>query len=169
MQETQETPGLITGSGRSLGRWHVHPLQYSCLENPMDRGAWQATQLKWLNMHGCVGFGEEDHREKVPFSSHSIKDIHYHHNFWLLLLTLITWIITWQSCLCHFLHCAFTLLFPSLSILSSLEGHYAGLYCRRVIPHCIRNIFLIVIFNFFKFYLFSFGCTGSWWLCRVFL
>ena len=34
---------LIPGSGRSLGGWHGHPLQYSCLENPTDRGAWQAT------------------------------------------------------------------------------------------------------------------------------
>ena len=30
------------GSGRSPGRGHRNPLQYSCLENPMDRGAWQA-------------------------------------------------------------------------------------------------------------------------------
>ena len=29
--------GLIPGSGRSLGRGHGNPLQYSCLENPMDR------------------------------------------------------------------------------------------------------------------------------------
>ena len=28
------------GSGRSLGRWHGDPLQYSCLENAMDRGGW---------------------------------------------------------------------------------------------------------------------------------
>ena len=35
--------GLIPGSGRSLGGGHGNPLQYSCLENPMDRGAWQAT------------------------------------------------------------------------------------------------------------------------------
>ena len=35
--------GLITGSGRSPGGGHGNPLQYSCLENPMDRGAWQAT------------------------------------------------------------------------------------------------------------------------------
>ena len=35
--------GLIPGSGRSLGEGHGNPLQYSCLENPMDRGAWQAT------------------------------------------------------------------------------------------------------------------------------
>ena len=35
--------GLIPGSGRSSGGGHSNPLQYSCLENPMDRGAWQAT------------------------------------------------------------------------------------------------------------------------------
>ena len=32
--------GLIPGSGRSSGGEHVNPLQYSCLENPLDRGAW---------------------------------------------------------------------------------------------------------------------------------
>ena len=35
--------GLIPGSGRSPGEENGNPLQYSCLENPMDRGAWQAT------------------------------------------------------------------------------------------------------------------------------
>ena len=35
--------GLIPGSGRSPGEENVNPLQYSCLENPMDRGAWQTT------------------------------------------------------------------------------------------------------------------------------
>ena len=34
---------LISGSGRSSGEGHGNLLQYSCLENPMDRGAWQAT------------------------------------------------------------------------------------------------------------------------------
>ena len=33
----------IPGSGRSPGGGHGHPLQYSGLENPMDRGAWGAT------------------------------------------------------------------------------------------------------------------------------
>ena len=33
-------PGLIPGSERSLGEGNSNPLQYSCLENPMDRGAW---------------------------------------------------------------------------------------------------------------------------------
>jgi len=36
-------PGSIPGSGRSSGEGNGSPLQYSCLENPMDRGAWQAT------------------------------------------------------------------------------------------------------------------------------
>ena len=35
--------GLIPGSGRCPGGGHSNPLQYSCLENPMDRGAWRAT------------------------------------------------------------------------------------------------------------------------------
>ena len=36
-------PGSIPGSGRSLGGENGNPLQYSCLENPTDREAWQAT------------------------------------------------------------------------------------------------------------------------------
>ena len=35
--------GSIPGLGRFPGRGHGNPLQYSCLENPMDRGAWWAT------------------------------------------------------------------------------------------------------------------------------
>ena len=35
--------GLIPGPGRCLGEGHGHPLQYSCLNNPMGRGAWRAT------------------------------------------------------------------------------------------------------------------------------
>ena len=38
-------PGLIPGSGRSPGEGTSNPLQYSCLENSMDRGAWWATDL----------------------------------------------------------------------------------------------------------------------------
>ena len=38
-----EDLGSIPGSGRSPGEGNSNPLQYSCLENPMDGGAWQAT------------------------------------------------------------------------------------------------------------------------------
>ena len=40
--------GSIPGSGRSPGGGHGNPLQYSCLENPMDRGAW------WATVHGVA-------------------------------------------------------------------------------------------------------------------
>ena len=36
-------PGSIPGSGRSPGEGNSNPLQYSCLENPIDSGAWQTT------------------------------------------------------------------------------------------------------------------------------
>ena len=42
MQETQETWGLSSGSGRSPGEGYGNQLQDSYLGNPMDRGAWQA-------------------------------------------------------------------------------------------------------------------------------
>jgi len=38
--------GLIPGLGRYPGERNGNPLQYSCLENPMDKGAWQATVQK---------------------------------------------------------------------------------------------------------------------------
>ena len=38
----------VPGSGRSPGGGHGNPLQYSCLENPMDRGAW------WATVHGVA-------------------------------------------------------------------------------------------------------------------
>ena len=41
-------PGSIPGSGRSPGEGNGNLLQYSCLENPMDRGAW------WAAVHGVA-------------------------------------------------------------------------------------------------------------------
>ena len=38
-RDTSSVPGMT----RSPGGWHSNPLQYSCLENPMNRGAWRAT------------------------------------------------------------------------------------------------------------------------------
>ena len=43
---------LTPGSGRSVGEGNGNPLQYSCLENPMDRGAWQALQSMGLQRVG---------------------------------------------------------------------------------------------------------------------
>jgi len=44
IRDTSSIPGL----GRCLGGDHGNPLQYSCLENPMDRGAW------WATVHGVA-------------------------------------------------------------------------------------------------------------------
>ena len=46
-QDVREV-GLIPGLGRSPGEGNGNPLQYSCLENPMDRGAW------WATAHGVA-------------------------------------------------------------------------------------------------------------------
>ena len=69
---------LIPGSGRAPGEGNGNPLQYSCLENPKDRGAWQAavhvaakSQAQWSNWHFhtfpmylvlrvCICVGQED-------------------------------------------------------------------------------------------------------------
>ena len=62
MKETRDA-GLIPGSGRSPGEGHDHPLQFSCLENPMNRKAWWATVrgvtksqtwLKWLSSSNSI-------------------------------------------------------------------------------------------------------------------
>ena len=49
--ENVRDPGLIPGLGRSPGEENGYPLQYSCLENSMDRGAWLAT------VHGVKELG----------------------------------------------------------------------------------------------------------------
>ena len=52
--------GSIPVSGRSPGGGHSNPLQYSCLENPMDRGAWRAYSPK--------GHKESDVTEQLTLS-----------------------------------------------------------------------------------------------------
>ena len=44
-EDAGDTTGSSPGSGRSPGWGHGNPLQYSCLENPTDRGDWHATVI----------------------------------------------------------------------------------------------------------------------------
>ena len=66
----------VPRSGRSPGGGHGNPLQYSCLENPMDRGAWRATvhrvanswtRLKRLSTHACCCEGEMKRNMKIVY------------------------------------------------------------------------------------------------------
>ena len=53
-----EDLGLIPGLGRSPGGWHGNPLQYFCLDNPMDREAWHAAvhgvAQSWTRLSECT-------------------------------------------------------------------------------------------------------------------
>ena len=51
--------GLIPGSGKSPAEGNGNPLQYSCLENPIDRGAWRAT------VHEVAELGTIEHTHTV--------------------------------------------------------------------------------------------------------
>ena len=60
-------PGLIPGSGRSPGEGNGNPVQYSCLENPMDGGAWWAavngvakSQTRLSDFTSHTNFGGKD-------------------------------------------------------------------------------------------------------------
>ena len=60
--------GLIPGLGRSLQIGNGNPLQYSCLGNSMDRGAWRATVHKELDTTEVTG-------HITKFTSHSLPKI----------------------------------------------------------------------------------------------
>ena len=57
--------GSIPGSGRFPGGGNGNPLQYSCLENPMDRGAW------WATVHGVM----KNHTRLKGLSKHDRKSV----------------------------------------------------------------------------------------------
>ena len=61
--------GSVPGSGRSPGEGNGNPFQYSCLENPMDRGAW------WVMVHGVT---ESDMTEHVQTTTIHLGN--HHHN-----------------------------------------------------------------------------------------
>ena len=112
-------PGSIPGSGRSPGEGNGNLLQHSCLEKPMDRGAWQAT------VHGVAKVGHNLATKPPPppdIDRYKDTDIFY----WFCLLVLgaekskvkVLTILVSVLLACRWLpfHCV-------SSILSSVHGH----------------------------------------------
>ena len=63
-------PGSIPGSGRSPGEGNGNPLQYSCLENPMEGGAW------WAAVHGVAKSQSFSLKEQATFNFMAAFTIH---------------------------------------------------------------------------------------------
>ena len=77
--------GSIPGSGRSPGGGHGNPLQYACLENPMDKEAWQVTVprvtksqtgLKQLSTHTHIHtYITKKNVQQISWSNYPVKGI----------------------------------------------------------------------------------------------
>ena len=68
-------PGSIAGLGRSHGEGNGNPLQYSCLENPMDRGAWYVTTMLTV----LVGKKQGPHQPRGPLGKTDQQMACLHH------------------------------------------------------------------------------------------
>ena len=105
-------PGSIPPSRRSPGGGHGNPLQYSCLENPRDRGAWWAmvhrVTKSWHNLaykHACLNIKKYSFHARIYF--------HVTYNHWLGLCSLkpttdslpgsIAAVPNWPPCFCSYL------------------------------------------------------------------
>ena len=67
--------GSTPGSGRSPGEGHGNPLQYSCLENLMGRGAWQATRVQRVRQTEA-----NEHAHNIIYHHHNQGTKYVHHS-----------------------------------------------------------------------------------------
>ena len=82
----QMVTNLIPGLGRSPGGGNGNPLQYSCLENPMDRGAW------WATVHWTAKSRTQHTHRQTHTHTHRHTPIHTHththtHTCWMEILS----------------------------------------------------------------------------------
>ena len=98
--------GSIPGMGRSSGEGNGNPLQYFCLENPMDRGAWWATvhgvtvldTMEWLSMSMCAHGQTHTHTQKQNISSFKERTECYSGMFpplWVAFLSILFFFFSW--------------------------------------------------------------------------
>ena len=81
-------PAMRENHLQSLGQENGNPRQYSCLENPMDGGAWQATvhgvakswtQLKRLHFTSCIYRSQTSLGDNIPFFFFRLLSHHFYH------------------------------------------------------------------------------------------
>ena len=124
--------GLIPGLGRFLGEGNGNPLQYSCLENPMDGGAWCSLLFMESQRVGSterLHFHFLSYHEHTPFSvmvALSIQLYSIHCSF-CLFVCLSLWKILnssfsagWTFPLCFLPNLKFKVLFPHIDLFISL-------------------------------------------------
>ena len=98
-------PGLIPEWGRSPGGGNGNPLQHSCQENPMNRGAWWATvhsapkSQARLNTHACTCHTEPGSFPKSQFFASGGQSIGASASVWVLSMTIQGWFPLIQTCL----------------------------------------------------------------------
>ena len=109
--------GLIPGLGRSPGEGNGYWLQYSCLENPMDRGAWQAT------VHGVTKSTATVHGIGHDLVNNNNKTIWIIFIIWIFILYWI-WFI---NMFFHFINCHFILLMVFIAIQKFLVNFLVNL------------------------------------------
>ena len=81
--------GLIPGSRTSPGEGNGNPLQYSCLENPMNRGAWQVTVHGVTRVRRNLATKPPPHHLIVFESEIANKYISYSHNIGTIIMRII--------------------------------------------------------------------------------
>ena len=121
--------GLIPGSGRCPGEGNGNPLQYPCLENPMDGGAW------WATVHWSQRVGH-DWATSLHFSNINSKPMY--------LITFIIKCVSW----------AFSL-YPSscpYCTLSNLCQPFPGTHYQRITHLSLFNFFLTFLSNSLHFH-----------------